>query len=76
VPFDDKYSGDNAQNAPKDVLSQVKEDVEDYMAWLAASSTLLFLALIIYFPDKPKLPPSNSGAVEKADFSKVNLLPY
>jgi FLVCR family MFS transporter len=31
--------------------------------------TVLFLAVVIYFPDKPPTPPSNSAKAKREDFS-------
>ena len=35
----------------------------------SAVSTLILIAVILYYPSKPPLPPSNSASEERTDFS-------
>ena len=39
----------------------VRQDIWWYMVVLASASTVIFVAMVAYFPSKPSLPPSQSG---------------
>ncbi len=69
VPFDDKYNDDDVE-VPDSVVEDTRDDIHNYMIWTAVISAVIFIVLVIYFPDKPPKPPSKSSSVERTDFLK------
>ncbi len=67
VPFDDKYNDDHDIDVPQSEIDRTRDDIHMYMVWTAVFATANFIALVLYFPDKPDRPPSRSSAVERTD---------
>jgi len=49
-------------------LEAIEADIQWYMYSNALPAGLLFLAILVYFPSAPSLPPSLSSTVERLDF--------
>ena len=46
-----------------------EHDIMILLSVYSAVSTLILIAVILYYPSKPPLPPSNSAGEERTDFS-------
>ena len=46
-----------------------EHDIMILLSVYSAVSTLILIAVILYYPSKPPLPPSNSASEERTDFS-------
>ena len=66
VPYDETY--DDSVPVPQSVINDTQDDIHAYMIWLAAAAAVIFVVILIYFPDRPPVPASKSGAVERTDF--------
>ncbi|VDI11899.1 MFS transporter, FLVCR family, disrupted in renal carcinoma protein 2 [Mytilus galloprovincialis] len=47
-----------------------RQEIMKLMYWECGMSVLALLLVIVYFPDKPKLPPTVSASVERVDFKE------
>lgn len=56
------YNGTRIQNERKEIMK--------LMYWECGLAVLVFLLVLVYFPNKPKLPPSLSATEERVEFKK------
>ncbi len=66
VPFDESYSEED--DIPADVIDETRKNIMIYMIIEAAIAAAIVLLVIIYFPDRPRTPPSASSEREKLNF--------
>ncbi|KAH3703469.1 hypothetical protein DPMN_078505 [Dreissena polymorpha] len=71
--FDVMFYGKNASNTSNtDVVNanEVNTDIRHLMYLHAALAGLFFLLVLVYFPDKPPIPPSPTAAMERTEWLK------
>ena len=61
----------NGTNITTTELSEVTTDVYHMLYVVAAVCVVLFLIIFVYYPSRPKLPPSLTAGVERSDFKQT-----
>ncbi|KAL3831878.1 hypothetical protein ACJMK2_023575 [Sinanodonta woodiana] len=59
----------NLSDDPTAIAATIRKDIMLYMYIAFGVSVFVFLLILIYFPNKPPLPPSVSASVGRLDFS-------
>ncbi|XP_048586590.1 uncharacterized protein LOC5511917 isoform X2 [Nematostella vectensis] len=66
--FREEEDGESFAEAKKRLIKQGKQQIMFLLYIEFGVITVLFLAVVIYFPDKPPLPPSHSARIQREDF--------
>jgi len=64
---DPPNSTDNNSSVP---LSDIRTEINNVLYVEFACAAILFISMLIFFPNKPKIPPSVSASVERMSFKK------